>query len=51
MLVVALIAFLIFRYVGDPIVSMAGVDTRLEIRTDAPAAGANDPFYVSSGTS
>lgn len=47
MLVVALIAFLIFRYVGDPIVSMVGVDTRLEdqeIMRDR--LGLNDPFYV-----
>ena len=27
MLVVALIAFLLFRYVGDPIVNMVGQDT------------------------
>jgi peptide/nickel transport system permease protein/oligopeptide transport system permease protein len=30
MLFVALIAFIVFRYVGDPIASMVGVDTRLE---------------------
>ena len=30
MLFVALIAFVVFRYVGDPIASMVGVDTRLE---------------------
>ncbi|MFN3662524.1 ABC transporter permease [Yoonia sp.] len=30
MLFVALIAFIVFRYVGDPITSMVGVDTRLE---------------------
>ncbi len=47
MLVVALIAFLIFRYVGDPIVSMAGVETRIEeqeIMRDR--LGLNDPFYA-----
>lgn len=47
MLVVALIAFLIFRFVGDPIVSMAGVETRIEdqeIMRDR--LGLNDPFYV-----
>ena len=47
MLVVALIAFLIFRYVGDPIVSMAGVDTRLEDQElMRERLGLNDPFYV-----
>lgn len=47
MLVVALIAFLIFRYVGDPIVSMAGVDTRLEDQEIMrQRLGLNDPFYV-----
>lgn len=47
MLVVALIAFLIFRYVGDPIVSMAGVDTRLEDQElMRQRLGLNDPFYV-----
>ena len=47
MLVVALIAFLIFRFVGDPIVSMAGVETRIEdqeIMRDR--LGLNDPFYA-----
>ncbi|SFZ86448.1 peptide/nickel transport system permease protein [Devosia enhydra] len=47
MLVVALIAFMVFRYVGDPIASMVGVDTRLEdqeIMRDR--LGLNDPFYV-----
>ncbi|MFE3836294.1 ABC transporter permease [Pseudogemmobacter sonorensis] len=47
MLVVALIAFLIFRYVGDPIVSMVGVDTRLEDQEIMrERLGLNDPFYV-----
>ncbi|HHY01886.1 MAG TPA: ABC transporter permease [Paracoccus sp.] len=47
MLVVALIAFLIFRYVGDPIVSMAGVDTRLEDQElMRQRLGLNDPFYI-----
>ncbi|HHW35239.1 MAG TPA: ABC transporter permease [Paracoccus solventivorans] len=47
MLVVALIAFLIFRYVGDPIVSMAGVDTRLEDQElMRERLGLNDPFYI-----
>lgn len=47
MLVVALVAFMIFRYVGDPIVSMAGVETRIEdqeIMRDR--LGLNDPFYA-----
>ncbi|RUT30276.1 ABC transporter permease [Arsenicitalea aurantiaca] len=50
MLVVALIAFMVFRYVGDPIASMVGVDTRLEdqeIMRDR--LGLNDPFYVQFG--
>lgn len=44
MLFVALIAFIVFRYVGDPIASMVGVETRLEdqeIMRDR--LGLNDP--------
>ncbi|SCY42457.1 ABC transporter permease [Paracoccus tibetensis] len=44
MLFVALIAFVVFRYVGDPIASMVGVETRLEdqaIMRDR--LGLNDP--------
>jgi peptide/nickel transport system permease protein/oligopeptide transport system permease protein len=47
MLFVALIAFVIFRYVGDPITSMVGVETRLEdqeIMRDR--LGLNDPVVV-----
>lgn len=47
MLFVALIAFVIFRYVGDPIASMVGVDTRLEdqeIMRDR--LGLNDPAVI-----
>ncbi|MRX49994.1 ABC transporter permease subunit [Paracoccus sp. S-4012] len=47
MLVVALIAFAVFRYVGDPIASMVGVDTRLadqEIMRER--LGLNDPVVV-----
>ncbi|MBV7485015.1 ABC transporter permease [Bordetella sp. BOR01] len=47
MLTVALIAFAMFRYVGDPIVSMVGQDTteaqRAELRE---RLGLNDPFVV-----
>ncbi len=47
MLTVALIAFAMFRYVGDPIVSMVGQDTteaqRAELRENL---GLNDPFVV-----
>ncbi|ADO42834.1 ABC transporter permease [Ketogulonicigenium vulgare] len=47
MLAVALIAFLIFRYVGDPIASMVGQDTRLEdMERMRQELGLNDPFYV-----
>ncbi|MBL4917075.1 ABC transporter permease [Szabonella alba] len=47
MLFVALIAFVIFRYVGDPIASMVGVETRLEdqeIMRDR--LGLNDPAVI-----
>ncbi|MCU0815499.1 MAG: ABC transporter permease [Cypionkella sp.] len=47
MLFVALIAFVIFRYVGDPITSMVGVETRLEdqeIMRDR--LGLNDPVVI-----
>lgn len=47
MLAVALIAFAMFRYVGDPIASMVGQDTtpqqREQLRADL---GLNDPFVV-----
>ncbi|OZI16015.1 ABC transporter permease [Bordetella genomosp. 7] len=47
MLTVALIAFGMFRYVGDPIVSMVGQDTteaqRAQLRE---SLGLNDPFIV-----
>ncbi|WP_144636839.1 ABC transporter permease [Bordetella genomosp. 13] len=47
MLVVALIAFSMFRYVGDPIAGMVGQDTteaqRAQLRDDL---GLNDPFAV-----
>lgn len=47
MLFVALIAFVMFRYVGDPIASMVGVETRIEeqeIMRDR--LGLNDPVFV-----
>lgn len=47
MLVVALIAFSMFRYVGDPVAGMVGQDTteaqRAQLRADL---GLNDPFPV-----
>jgi ABC-type dipeptide/oligopeptide/nickel transport system permease component len=47
MLVVALISFLMFRYVGDPIASMVGQEASL---ADQEALrnrlGLNDPFYM-----
>ncbi len=47
MLVVALIAFAVFRFVGDPIASMVGVETRIadqEIMRER--LGLNDPVVV-----
>src|SRR5690606_860010 len=47
MLVVALISFMLFRYVGDPVASLVGQDTRLhEIEELRQRLGLNDPFYV-----
>lgn len=47
MLVVALIAFAVFRYVGDPIASMVGVETRLEDQEIMrERLGLNDPVVV-----
>jgi len=47
MLTVALIAFLLFQYVGDPVSQMLGQDAtpedRLRLRTDL---GLDQPFYV-----
>jgi peptide/nickel transport system permease protein len=47
MLVVAFIAFSLFQYVGDPVLSMLGQDAtpeqRAELRRDL---GLDDPFYV-----
>lgn len=47
MLVVALVSFMLFRYVGDPIVSMVGQDTRIaEQEAMRERLGLNDPFYI-----
>ncbi|MFY4257004.1 ABC transporter permease [Achromobacter xylosoxidans] len=47
MLTVALIAFSMFRYVGDPIASMVGQDTTPEQREQLrEQLGLNDPFVV-----
>ena len=50
MLTVALIAFLLFQYVGDPVSQMLGQDAtpedRLRLRTDL---GLDQPFYVQFG--
>ena len=47
MLTVALIAFSLFRYVGDPINNMVGPDTTLEERAELrERLGLNDPFFL-----
>ena len=47
MLVVALIAFALFRFVGDPINQMVGLETSFEDREKLrQALGLNDPFFV-----
>lgn len=46
-LAVALIAFALFRYVGDPVNAMAGQDTSLQQREELrERLGLNDPFPV-----
>lgn len=50
MLVVAMIAFGLFRFVGDPINNMVGQDTTLQEREAlADSLGLNDPFLVQYG--
>jgi peptide/nickel transport system permease protein len=50
MLTVALIAFSLFRYVGDPINNMVGQDTTLEQREELKERlGLNDSFMVQFG--
>ncbi|HRP79162.1 MAG TPA: ABC transporter permease [Aquamicrobium sp.] len=47
MLVVALISFMLFRYVGDPVASLVGQDARIhEIEALRQRLGLNDPFYI-----
>ncbi len=47
MLVVSLVAFLLFNYVGDPINNMVGQETTtLEREELRERLGLNDPFYV-----
>ncbi len=47
MLMVGLIAFAMFRFVGDPINNMVGQDTTVEQREELrESLGLNDPFYV-----
>ncbi|MAG95088.1 MAG: ABC transporter permease [Alphaproteobacteria bacterium] len=51
MLVVALIAFTLFRYVGDPVAMMVGQETSLIERAQMrEALGLNDPVPVQFGT-
>jgi peptide/nickel transport system permease protein len=46
-LVVALIAFALFRFIGDPINQMVGIETSLEEREKLrEALGLNDPVFV-----
>jgi len=50
MLVVGLIAFSMFTYVGDPVSNMVGQDTTIEERKVIyEKLGLNDPFYVQYG--
>ena len=45
--VVALISFMLFRYVGDPVASLVGQESRLSDIADLrERLGLNDPFYV-----
>ena len=47
MLVVALISFMLFRYVGDPIANLVGQESRIsDIEELRQRLGLNDPFYV-----
>jgi peptide/nickel transport system permease protein len=51
MVTVAFIAFLLFQYVGDPVVFLLGQDaTPEQIRSCAPTWGWISPFSCSSGT-
>ncbi len=47
LLVVGLIAFAMFRYIGDPVNQMVGVETTLEQRAELrERLGLNDPMFV-----
>ncbi|MEO3386476.1 ABC transporter permease [Mesorhizobium sp. CAU 1741] len=47
MLVVALISFMLFRFVGDPIANLVGQEARIsDIEALRERLGLNDPFYV-----
>ena len=48
--VVALVAFALFRYVGDPVLSMLGQDATPEQRVQVTQAlGLDQPFYIQFG--
>jgi peptide/nickel transport system permease protein len=50
MLVVTFIAFSLFQYVGDPVLSMVGQDATPEERAELRSSlGLDDPFYVQFG--
>ncbi len=50
MLIVGLIAFSLFRYVGNPVDNLVGQDTTLEERIAlTERLGLNDPFFVQFG--
>lgn len=50
MFFVALVAFSMFRYVGDPVHQMVGIETTLEEREALRVElGLNDPFYIQFG--
>ena len=47
MLVVALISFMLFRFVGDPVANMVGQEARVsDIEELRQRLGLNDPFYI-----
>jgi ABC-type dipeptide/oligopeptide/nickel transport system permease component len=51
MLVVALISFMLFRYVGDPIANLVGQEARVsDIEALRERLGLNDPFYMQFAT-
>ncbi|MFA7667522.1 MAG: ABC transporter permease, partial [Burkholderiaceae bacterium] len=50
MLVVSFIAFSLFQYVGDPVLSMVGQDATPEERAELRSSlGLDEPFYVQFG--